>query len=79
MSGLAQCFADPALGELVLAHDTFGVDPEQHVHAVTGPVRYLGGVDTAVQPSGQTGMPQVVRPPGEWRGLLCCGQSYLAP
>jgi ParE toxin of type II toxin-antitoxin system, parDE len=23
-------FADPALGELVLAHDALGVDPQQH-------------------------------------------------
>jgi hypothetical protein len=39
MSVLAQRFADPALGEPVLAHDTFGVDPEQHLYAVgSGPL-----------------------------------------
>ena len=43
MSVLAQCFADPALGKLVLAHDAFGVNPEHHVHAMTGPLRYLDG------------------------------------
>jgi hypothetical protein len=42
MSVLAQCFADPALGELVLAYDALGVDAQQHVHAVPGPLRHLG-------------------------------------
>ena len=81
MSVLAQRFADPALGELVLAHDALGVDPQEHVHAVPGPLGHLGGVDAAVQPGGQAGVPEVVRAPasGEacsaalravWRALI---------
>jgi hypothetical protein len=41
MSFLAQRFADPALGQLVLAHNALGVDPQWHVHAVPGPLGYL--------------------------------------
>jgi len=78
MSVLPQCFADPALGEFVLAHDALGVDPQQHVHPVPCPLRHLSGVDTAVQPRGQAGMPEVIRTPRERRGLLGRGQGYLA-
>ena len=70
ISVLAQRFADPALGELVLAHYALGVDPQQHVHTVPGPLRHLGGIDATIQPGGQAGMPQIVWPSGEWRGLL---------
>jgi len=42
-SVLEQCFADAALGELVLADDALGVDAQQNVHAVPGPFRDLGG------------------------------------
>ena len=62
-SVLAQRFADPALGELVLAYDTLGVDPQEHVHAVPGPLCHLGGVDATVQPRGQAGVPKVIWPP----------------
>jgi hypothetical protein len=65
MSVLAQRFTDPSLSELVLAHDALGVDPQQHVDAVPGPLRHLGGIDAAVEPRGQAGMPKVVRSPSE--------------
>lgn len=48
MSVLPQGFADPSLGELILANDALGIDPQQHVHAVPGPllapltIGYLG-------------------------------------
>jgi hypothetical protein len=71
-------FADPELGEFVLARDALGVDPQQDVYAVSGPLGHLGGVDAAVQPGGQAGMPQVVRAPGERRGLFGCGEGHLA-
>ena len=48
MSVLTQRFTDASLGELVLAHDALGVNPQQHVHAVPCPLRHLGGVDAAV-------------------------------
>jgi hypothetical protein len=65
ISVLAQCFGDPELGELVLADDAFGVDAQQDVDAVPGPLGHLGGVDATVQPGGQACVPQVVGPPGE--------------
>jgi hypothetical protein len=42
------------------------------------PTQPPGRVDAAVQPSGQTGVPKVVWPPCERRGLLCGTQSRLA-
>src|SRR6516165_9865941 len=65
ISVLAQRFADPALGELVLTDDALGVDPKEDVHAMPGPLGYLGGVDATVQPRGQACMPKVVRTPGQ--------------
>jgi hypothetical protein len=65
LSALAQSLADPALREFVLAHDALGVDLEQYIDPVPGPLGYLGGVNAAVQPRGQTGVPEVIRPPGE--------------
>jgi hypothetical protein len=65
---LAQGLADATLGELVLAHDAFGVDPHQDVDAVPCPLGDLGRVDAAVEPRGQAGMPQVVGSPGRGRG-----------
>ena len=52
VSVLAQRCADPALGELVLADDALGVDPQEYVDAVPGPLRHLSGIDTGVQPRG---------------------------
>jgi hypothetical protein len=78
VSVLPQCFADPALRQFVLADDAFGIDPQQYVHAVPGPLGNLGRVDAAVEPGGQAGVPQVVRAPGERRGLLRGGQGRLA-
>jgi hypothetical protein len=60
VSVLAQRFADPALDELVLAHDALGVDPQLNGHAVPSPLRHLGGVDAAIQPRRQAGMPKVI-------------------
>jgi hypothetical protein len=48
-SVLKQRFADAALGELVLTCDALGVDPQQHVDAMPGPLRHLSGIDAAVQ------------------------------
>jgi hypothetical protein len=44
---LAQCFADPALGELVLANDdAVDIDPQQHVDAVPGPLEVFDSAAT---------------------------------
>lgn len=67
---LAQGFANAAPGELVLADDALGVDPQKNVDAVPGPFGDLGWEDAAVQPCGQSGVPEVVGPLGEGRGLL---------
>src|SRR5215467_3715714 len=77
-SVLKERCADPALGELVLAYDALGVDPQQHVDAVPGPLRHLGRVDAAVEPRGQAGVPEVIWAPRERRGLLRSAQSRLA-
>jgi hypothetical protein len=71
MSVLTQRFTHASLGELVLAHDALGVDPQQHVHAVPGPLRHLGGVDAAVEPRGQARMPKV-------KGRLARGEACSA-
>src|SRR5215470_3484188 len=42
------------------------------------PLGHLGGIDAAVQPGGQAGVPQVVWPPGQGRGLLGRGEGQLA-
>jgi len=60
ISVLPERVADPALGELVLADDALGVDPQQHLDAVPGPFGDLGRVYAAVQPGGQAGVPEVV-------------------
>ena len=42
------------------------------------PLGYLGRVDAAVEPRGQAGVPEVVRPPRERGSLLRSAQSRLA-
>ena len=41
LSVLAQGFVDAALGELVLARDVLGVDAQQDIYAVPGPLGHL--------------------------------------
>jgi len=77
MSVLSQRFADPALGELALAHDAFGIDAQQDIDAVTGPLGNLRGINAATEPGGQAGMPKVIGSPGA-RRLFRCGQGRLA-
>lgn len=45
---------------------------------MAGPFGDLGGIDAAVESSGQAGVPEIIRPPGQGRGLLCCGERRLA-
>jgi len=78
MSVLAQGFANAALGEIVLAHYAPGVDPQQHVDAVPGPFGDLSRIHATVEPGGQAGVPEVVGPPGERRGLLRRRERGLA-
>jgi hypothetical protein len=44
-SGLAGRFADAALDKFVLADHALGVDAQQYVHAVPGPLRDFGRID----------------------------------
>jgi hypothetical protein len=48
ISILAERFVDPAFGELVLADEAPGINPQQYVHAMTGPLSYLRGIDAAI-------------------------------
>ena len=50
---LAQGSDDPALGDLVLAFEAFGVDAEQDLDAVADPLSDLGWRHSPVEPSGQ--------------------------
>jgi len=75
---VAKGLADAAAGELVLAEDALGVDSQENVDTVPGPFGDLGWEDAAVQPCGQAGVPEVVWPPGQGRGLLRRGQCGLA-
>jgi hypothetical protein len=56
---------DLAVGDLFLAIDAVGVGGEQDGDAVPGAGGDLGGRGAGVEPQGQGGVPQVVRPPGE--------------
>jgi hypothetical protein len=57
ISILAERLADPAFGELVLADDAPGINPQQYVHAVTGPLSYLCGIDAGAVPTSGKAIP----------------------
>jgi hypothetical protein len=49
--------------DLLPAVDALGVDPQEHLNTVPGPLGDLGRVNARVQPGGQARVPQVIRPP----------------
>jgi hypothetical protein len=55
----------------LLAGDALGVDPQQDINAMTGPLRHLRCGHPAVEPRGRRGVAQVVWPARERRGDLC--------
>jgi hypothetical protein len=55
-----QGFLDASVGDLALAVDALGIDPQEHVHAVPGTLGDLGGVHAGVEPQRHRGVPQVV-------------------
>lgn len=63
-SAILQGQLDPLLCDLIAAGDALYVHAEEHVDAVAGPCSHLGGIACRVQPSGDAGMPEVVRPGG---------------
>ncbi len=65
---IAQGFLDQLPSDLVASDDALGVDPQQDGDAVAGPLCNLGGVDAAVEPCRQAGVPEVVRSAGERGG-----------
>jgi hypothetical protein len=64
LGAFAKCLGDAALGKVLLPGEALGVDAEQHVDAVPGPLGDLSRSDAAVEPGGQARMAQVVGPPG---------------
>jgi hypothetical protein len=71
----SQGFFHAAADRVVLAGDALGIDPEQNVHAVTGPRGDLWGRDAAVEPGRHCGVPKVVWPARERRGNLWLRQT----
>ena len=74
--------ANSALGDVGLAVDALGVDPEQHVNAVPGPFGDLRGVHSGVEPHRQAGVPEVVHPAGQRGSLFLrrqCGLPRRGP
>ena len=51
--------------DLVLAIDALGVDPEEDIHAVPGPLGDLGRPDAGIQPKRNCRVAQVVRALGQ--------------
>src|SRR5216684_804279 len=66
---VAEGIFDPLAVDLVPSVDALGVDPHQHLHRVACPLGDLGRVHPGVEPRGQAGVPQVIRPPRERRGF----------
>lgn len=56
---------DAALGVVLLASDALGVDPQEYVYAVAGPLGDLGRADAGVEPGRNGGVAQVVRSAGQ--------------
>lgn len=60
-------FLDAAFGFVLLAVDAPGIDPQQHVDAVTGPLSDLRCGHSGVQPGGDRRVPQIIGAPGQQR------------
>jgi alkylation response protein AidB-like acyl-CoA dehydrogenase len=71
--GQRQRRLDARVRDLVLAIDALGVDPEEDIHAVPGPLGDLGRRDPGIQPSRNGCVAQVVRVLGQRRGELGIG------
>jgi hypothetical protein len=69
---------DPVEPHLIAALDAFGVNGQQDLDAVTGPLRYLRGWDARVEPQRDATVTQVVWPPRQRGGNLGWGQGKLA-
>jgi len=59
--------------DIILAVDALGVDPEEDIHAVPGPLGDLGRRDPGIQPSRNGCVAQVVRVLGQRRGEFGIG------
>jgi hypothetical protein len=57
-------FLDTAFGFVLLAVDAPGVDPQQNIDAVAGPLGDLWRGHSGVQPSRDRRVPQIVGAPG---------------
>jgi hypothetical protein len=71
-------FEDAPFGLVLLPRDALGVDPEQHVHAVTCPLGDLRRGDPGVEPCGDGGVAEVVGAPGQERGCFRRAERCVA-
>jgi hypothetical protein len=77
-AGLPQRLLDSTAGDDVLAVETLGVDAQQHLDTVAGPLSHLRWRDAGVEPGRDPRMPQVAGTPCQWRGNLLRRQGGLA-
>ncbi len=67
---LAKSLLHPLMPPLIVTLQAVRIDAVQHLHAATGPLRYLRTRSARIQPPRHPGMTEVVRPAGQRRGDL---------
>src|SRR6478672_9955948 len=76
--GVSESCLDPLSDGLVLSVDALGVDAEQDVDTVAGPLGDMGGGHAGVEPQGDRGMPKVVRAPGQRRRVQKWAEGFAS-
>jgi hypothetical protein len=76
--GRAHGILDAPLGRLLLAVDALGVDPQQDIDAVPGPLGDLRRCDPGVEPGRDGSVPERVGDHGQRRGSLPLGERLPA-
>ncbi len=58
---VAESLLDPAPVQFLSAHDALGIDPQQHVDALSRPLGDLRRINARIEPGGKAGVALVVR------------------